>query len=136
MSTTTKSMRSYWPKRARAKRTCSWMALSTPIWLSTRATTATYPIHEGVEGRDSGAIWIVSTVCVILGCCPSCLERDQQTFSILRRHISSVLRQFPSLTIQLCNLVAHPVGDERSRFQANGSCTGSHATRCSCSSRE
>src|SRR5256884_9072079 len=44
------------------------------------------------------------------GWCPPCLERDQQTFSILRRHISSVLRQFPSLTVQLCNLVAHPVG--------------------------
>src|SRR5258708_36612995 len=108
MSTTTKSMRSYRPKRARAKRTCSWMALSTPTWLSTCATTTTSPIHEGVEGRDAGTIWIVTAVCVILGGYPPCLERDQQTFSILRRHISSVFASSPYLLFSYASSLRIP----------------------------
>src|SRR5258706_16271917 len=58
------------PNRARANRTCSWMALSKPTCVSTWATAATSPIQDGVEGTDFGFTWIVTEGYVILVVCP------------------------------------------------------------------
>ena len=42
---------------------------------------------------------MVTVECVILGVCPPYLEIDQLTYSILRRHISSVFCQFSPLLL-------------------------------------
>ena len=77
--------------------------------MSTWASAATSPIQEGVEGTDSGFTWIVTDVCVILGVCPPLREIEIFTSFLTRRHISSVFSTL-LLTVQLNNLVAHPVG--------------------------
>src|SRR5579859_2090288 len=46
--------------RARAKRTCSVMALRIPAWVSTCAKAVISPIQEGIVGLDPSAIWIVT----------------------------------------------------------------------------
>src|SRR5260370_2270033 len=70
-------MSSYWPKRARAKRTCSWICVKIPVWARTRAKAATSPIQEGVAAREWGAIWMVTGVCLMLRVPPPLLESDQ-----------------------------------------------------------
>src|SRR6266550_7738578 len=102
------------PKRARANRTCSWMALSRPTCVRTWATAATSPIQDGVEGTDSGFTWIVTDVCVILVVCPPLREIEIFTSFLIRRHISSVFSKL-LLTVQLNNLVAHLVGTAQPR---------------------
>src|SRR5258706_13335193 len=89
------------------------MVVWAPRCLTTDGMAAPSPIHAWIEGRDWGVIWIVALVWVILGWCPSSLEIHRLTFSLIRRHISSVFRQFPSIIVQVCNLVAHHVGEER-----------------------
>src|SRR5438270_13923309 len=71
------------------------MALSRPRWVSTWATAATSPIHDGVEGTDVGLTWIVTEGCVILLVCPPFWETVIYIYSLTRRHISSVLSSFP-----------------------------------------
>src|SRR2546423_15643490 len=44
------------------------MAFNTATWVRTWAIAAPSPIHDGVEGTDSGATWIVTEGCVILMC--------------------------------------------------------------------
>src|SRR5205807_174244 len=70
------------------------MALSRPRWVSTWATAATSPIHDGVEGTDVGLTWIVTAGCVILLVCPPLWETVTYIYSLTRRHISSVLSSF------------------------------------------
>src|SRR5712692_5976616 len=75
------------------------MAFNTPTWVSTWATAATSPIHDGIEGTDSGATWIVTEGCVILLVCPPLWETVTYIYSLTRRHISSVLSSFPHLLL-------------------------------------
>src|SRR5205807_9589605 len=70
------------------------MALSRPRWVSTWATAATSPIHDGVEGTDVGLTWMVTAGCVILLVCPPLWETVTYIYSLTRRHISSVLSSF------------------------------------------
>src|SRR6266852_294576 len=87
------------------------MAFNKPTWVSTWATAATSPIHDGVEGTDSGATWIVTEGCVILVACPPFWETVTyiNLFPYKETHFFGFI-QFPSFIAQLCNLVAHPVG--------------------------
>src|SRR5579872_5175207 len=62
---------------------------ATPSWMGE-------PNQDGVEGTDSGAIWMVTVECVILDVCPPYLETSQFTGSLLRGHISSVFARVPS----------------------------------------
>src|SRR5438874_9733587 len=87
---------------------------------------ATSANQEGVEGTDSGAIWIFTSDCVILGECPPYQERV--VFFLLRRHmVAGLTTFFPLLSISVstplaCSqLVAHLVGralQERQRALA------------------
>src|SRR5579859_513257 len=61
----TKSIRSSLPKQARAKRTGSWMVVSIPVCVNTCANAATSPNQEGIDGCDSGEIWMVTVECII-----------------------------------------------------------------------
>src|SRR2546421_6922942 len=70
------------------------MALSRPRWVSTWATAATSPIHDGVEGTDVGLTWMVTAGCAILLVCPPLWETVTYIYSLTRRHISSVLSSF------------------------------------------
>ncbi len=53
--------------------------------MSTWATTATSPNHEGVVGTDEGAIWTFTEECIILVLCPPYWAI--YLFILLRRHI-------------------------------------------------
>src|SRR6266852_9603601 len=75
------------------------MAFNTATWVSTWATAATSPIHDGIEGTDSGATWIVTEGCVILLVCPPFWETVTYTSFLTRRHISSVLSSFPHVLL-------------------------------------
>jgi hypothetical protein len=111
MRTATKSMTSYVPKRGRAKRTRSWMVVSTPKWGSARATTVTSPNHAGTDGADWGENWMSAGEDVILVKCPPLVEKT--FFFPLRRHMFSLFGySFPFLSFILLarsHLVAHPV---------------------------
>jgi hypothetical protein len=66
MSTTTKAITSYFPKRRRANWTCSFRAVCIPWWVKYLAMSATSPNHAGVAGTDCGLFWIVAADCAIL----------------------------------------------------------------------
>src|SRR5439155_26820710 len=56
---------------------------------------------------------MLTAECVILSVCPPYLEIDQLTSSILRRHISSVFRQFSLLFSYAISLRISWVGQRR-----------------------
>src|SRR5260370_30921913 len=87
------------------------MAFKMAVEISTGEKGAPSAKQEGIEGKDSGFTWIVTVKLVILSVCSPCLETNPLRHFLLRRHISSVFRQFPFLLAQLSHLVAHHVGD-------------------------
>src|SRR5260370_41845766 len=105
-------MVSYVPKRARAKRTCSWIALSRPRWVITRAKAATSPSQDGGEGSDVGVIWIVTADCVILLVCPPCLVI---LYSYKEDTFLQSFASFPSLLFSYATSL-RITWDDRGRF--------------------
>src|SRR5258708_10077753 len=77
--------------RARAKRTRSMMVVRMPVWVRTCAKAATSPIQSGVEGSESGVVWILTADSVILKECPP-FEKKICFFSF-RRHLFLRFRQ-------------------------------------------
>src|SRR5713101_7848954 len=73
------------------------MAFNKPTWVRTWATAATSPIHDGVEGTDTGSTWIVTAVCVILVCVLLVLKGVHSPISLQGDTFLRLFASFPLL---------------------------------------